>query len=72
MVVLVGIEVDADGTKEAGLNRFECVGTDVGTDVGVCVERLKIGGGRLGLFISPRAVVSSSLKLHPVISYSPH
>lgn len=70
MVVLVGIEVD--WAKEAGLNRFEGVGTDVGTDVGVCVERLKIGGGRLGLFISPRAVVSSSLKLHPVISYSPH
>ena len=65
-------EVNADGVKEAELNRFEGVGADVGTDVGDCVERLKIGGERLGSFICPCTVVSNSLKLNPVISYSPH
>lgn len=65
-------EVNADGVKEAELKRFEDVGEAVGTDVGVCVERLKIGGERLGSFICPCAVVSNSLKLNPVISYSPH
>ena len=64
-------EVNADGVKEAELNRFEGVGADVGTDVGDCVERLKIGGERLGSFICPCTVVSNSLKLNPVISYSP-
>ena len=65
-------EVNADGVKEAELNRFEGVGADVGTDVGDCVERLKIGGERLGSFICPCTVVSNSLKLNPVISYSPY
>ena len=64
-------EVNADGVKDAELKRFEGVGADVGTDVGDCVERLKIGGERLGSFICPCTVVSNSLKLNPVISYSP-
>ena len=64
-------EVNADGVKDAELKRFEGVGADVRTDVGDCVERLKIGGERLGSFICPCAVVSNSLKLNPVISYSP-